>query len=96
MLSQFDVSHRTREIRAMSVAVRVDREGDHASLVPAGPFDLAHTTAVARAMEGTVTCLSGCATVDVDLAHLDAESTAPLKRTVSECSTFLASSLCHY
>lgn len=55
----------------MSVAVRVDREGDHASLVPAGPFDLAHTTAVARAVEGTVTCLRGCVTVDVDLAHLD-------------------------
>ena len=37
----------------MSVTVRVDREGDHANLVPTGPFDLAHTTAVARAVEGT-------------------------------------------
>jgi phospholipid/cholesterol/gamma-HCH transport system permease protein len=55
----------------MSVAVRVDREGDHASLVPAGPFDLSHTTAVARAVDGTVTRLSGCVSVDVDLAELD-------------------------
>lgn len=56
---------------ATGVAVRVDREGDHASLVPAGPFDLAHTTAVARAVEGTVARLSGCVSVDIDLAQLD-------------------------
>jgi len=55
----------------MSVAVRVDREGDHASLVPTGPFDLAHTTAVAQAVKGTEARLSGCVSVDVDLAELD-------------------------
>ena len=55
----------------MGVAVRVDREGDHANLLPAGPFDLAHTTAVARAVEGTVARLSGCVSVDIDLAQLD-------------------------
>ena len=32
----------------MSVAVRVDREGDRGRLVPSGPFDLAHAAAVAR------------------------------------------------
>ena len=55
----------------MSVAVRVNREGDHASLVPAGTFDRAHMTAVARAVHETETRLSGCVSVDVDLAQLD-------------------------
>jgi phospholipid/cholesterol/gamma-HCH transport system permease protein len=55
----------------MSVAVRVKREGDHASLVPTGPFDLAHTMAVARAVEGTESRLIGCVSVEVDLAQLD-------------------------
>ena len=32
----------------MGVAVRADREGDRASLVLTGPFDLAHATAVAE------------------------------------------------
>jgi phospholipid/cholesterol/gamma-HCH transport system permease protein len=53
------------------VAVRVDREGDRASLILVGAFDLAHATAVARAVEGTVARLSGCAAVDVDLTQLD-------------------------
>ena len=55
----------------MSVTVRVDREGDHASLLPTGPFDLAHATAVLRAVEATEARLSGCASVDIDLAHVD-------------------------
>jgi phospholipid/cholesterol/gamma-HCH transport system permease protein len=55
----------------MNVAVRVDRQGDHASLVMAGPFDLAHTMAVRQAVEGTVARLSGCVAVDIDLAQLD-------------------------
>ena len=55
----------------MSVTVRVDREGDHASLAPTGPFDLAHATAVSRAVEATEARLSGCVLVDVDLAQLD-------------------------
>ena len=55
----------------MSVAVRADREGDHASLVPTGPFDLAHATAVAREVENAEARLSGCRSVDVDLAELD-------------------------
>jgi phospholipid/cholesterol/gamma-HCH transport system permease protein len=55
----------------MSVAVRADREGHHASLVPSGPFDLAHATEVVRAVEVAEPGLDGCRSVDVDLARLD-------------------------
>jgi len=55
----------------MSVAIRADREGDHARLVPTGPFDLAHAIAAARAVENAEARLSGCVSVDVDLAQLD-------------------------
>jgi phospholipid/cholesterol/gamma-HCH transport system permease protein len=55
----------------MSVAIRADREGDHAHLVPNGSFDLAHAMAAARAAENAETHLSGCVSVDVDLAQLD-------------------------
>lgn len=55
----------------MSVALRADREGDHATLVPTGSFDLAHATAVTRAVKNAEASLSGCCSVDVDLAQLD-------------------------
>ena len=55
----------------MSVAVRTNREGDHASLIPTGPFDLAHATAVARAVERVEAGVSGCRAIDVDLTQLD-------------------------
>ena len=55
----------------MNVALRADREGDHATLVPIGPFDLAHATAVTQAVTNAETSLSGCCSVDVDLAQLD-------------------------
>ncbi|WP_084080223.1 MlaE family ABC transporter permease [Edaphobacter aggregans] len=55
----------------MSVALRADREGGHVTLVPTGPFDLAHATAVTRALKNTEASLSGCCSVDVDLAQLD-------------------------
>jgi len=55
----------------MSVAVRTDREGDYASLIPTGPFDLAHATAVARAVERVEAGVSGCCAIDVDLTQLD-------------------------
>jgi len=55
----------------MSVAIRADREGDHARLVPTGPFDLAHAIAAARAVENAQARLSGCVSVDIDLAQLD-------------------------
>src|SRR5689334_23044358 len=55
----------------MSVAIRTDREGDRAYLTLTGPFDLAHATAAAQAVENVETRLSGCLSVDVDLAQLD-------------------------
>ena len=55
----------------MSVAVRVDREGDRGRLVPSGPFDLAHAATVASAVEHAPADLEGCRSIDVDLAHLD-------------------------
>ena len=55
----------------MSVVVRADRDGNHAYLVPAGPFDLAHATEVVRAVEDAEPGLNGCQSVDIDLAHLD-------------------------
>jgi len=55
----------------MAVFVRADRDGDHARLLPAGPFDLAHATEVVRAMADAEPAWDGCGSVDVDLAHLD-------------------------
>jgi phospholipid/cholesterol/gamma-HCH transport system permease protein len=55
----------------MSVAIRADREGNHARLVATGPFDLAHATMAARAVENTEALLAGCGSVDVDLAQLE-------------------------
>jgi len=56
---------------AMPVALRADREGDRACLVPTGSFDLPHATAVARATEDIPPVLEGCRSIDVDLANLD-------------------------
>jgi phospholipid/cholesterol/gamma-HCH transport system permease protein len=55
----------------MSVAVRAERQGDRASLTPTGEFDLAHANAVGREVESAEARLSGCRSVDVDLAQLD-------------------------
>ena len=55
----------------MGVAVRTDREGERASIVLTGPFDLAHATAVAEGVESAEACLGGCCSVDVDLSQLD-------------------------
>ena len=55
----------------MSVAIRADREGNHARLVPTGPFDLAHATMAAQAVENAEALLAGCGSVDVDLAQLE-------------------------
>lgn len=55
----------------MSVAVQADREGQHANLIPAGPFDLAHATAVVRAVEVAEPGLDGCRSVNLDLARLE-------------------------
>src|SRR5215469_3764046 len=55
----------------MNVAIRADREGDHARIVPTGPFDLAHATTAARPVENAEELLAGCGSVDVDLTELD-------------------------
>jgi phospholipid/cholesterol/gamma-HCH transport system permease protein len=55
----------------MSVALRADREGGHATLVPIGSFDLAHATAVTLAVKNAEAGLSGCSSIDVDLAQID-------------------------
>ena len=55
----------------MSVTIRADREGNYACLVATGPFDLAHATMAARAVENAEALLAGCGSVDVDLAQLE-------------------------
>ena len=55
----------------MSVAIRADREGNHARLVATGLFDLAHATLAARAVENVEALLAGCGSVDVNLAQLE-------------------------
>jgi phospholipid/cholesterol/gamma-HCH transport system permease protein len=55
----------------VSVAVRVDRNGDRGRLVPTGAFDLAHAAVVARVVEHPPPDLEGCRSIDVDLGHLD-------------------------
>lgn len=55
----------------MIVAVRADLDGEHASLVPSGPFDLAHAGTAARAIESAEASLVGVCSVSVDLTHLD-------------------------
>jgi phospholipid/cholesterol/gamma-HCH transport system permease protein len=55
----------------MDVALQTNRQGDRARLVPIGPFDLAHAMAAAREVENAEERLSGCVSVDLDLAHLD-------------------------
>jgi phospholipid/cholesterol/gamma-HCH transport system permease protein len=55
----------------MSIAVRAEREGDRARLVPVGAFDLAHAPAVAKAVSHVPPDLEGCHVIDVDLTHLD-------------------------
>jgi phospholipid/cholesterol/gamma-HCH transport system permease protein len=55
----------------MSVAILADRKGDYARITPTGPFDLAHATPAARAVENVEPLLTGCGSVDLDVAHLD-------------------------
>lgn len=55
----------------MNVAIQANREGDHAWIVPTGSFDLAHATTAARAIANAEVRLTGCSSVDLDLAQLD-------------------------
>jgi phospholipid/cholesterol/gamma-HCH transport system permease protein len=56
---------------AMNVTVQARREGDHASLVLAGPFDLPHAMTVAQEVDSAEADLHGCRSIDVDLVGLD-------------------------
>jgi phospholipid/cholesterol/gamma-HCH transport system permease protein len=55
----------------MSVAVRAEREGDRARLLPVGVFDVAHASAVSKAVAHVPPDLEGCRSIDVDLRHVD-------------------------
>ena len=55
----------------MGVAVRAERKEDRGRLVPTGPFDLAHATAVAQAFENAHSGLEGCRSIEVDLTQVD-------------------------
>jgi phospholipid/cholesterol/gamma-HCH transport system permease protein len=55
----------------MSVAIRADRKGDYARITPTGPFDLAHATPAAQAVENVEPLLTGCGSVDLDIGQID-------------------------
>jgi phospholipid/cholesterol/gamma-HCH transport system permease protein len=55
----------------IGVAIRTDREGVRARLVPAGSFDLAHALDVRQAAASVERRLAGCRTIDVDLTQLE-------------------------
>src|SRR5687767_7175878 len=55
----------------MNVAIRADREDAHGYVVPSGSFDLAHATAVERAVEDAERRFDGCCSVEVDIANLE-------------------------
>src|SRR6476469_9345580 len=55
----------------MSVAIRAEADGARTRLVPAGTFDLAHATAVVRAVEQAERDLIASGDVDLHLSALD-------------------------
>ena len=55
----------------MNVDVRVDRELDHATIVLSGPFDLAHSTEVVRAVQRAEAHLDGCHSAEVSLTRVN-------------------------
>lgn len=55
----------------MNVTVQARREGDHASLVLTGPFDLQHAMAVEQEVESAEASLRGCRSIDIALAGLE-------------------------
>ncbi len=52
------------------VTIRVERQGDRASVAPAGLFDLAHAASVAQAIDGAEPAIKGCLAVEVQLSEL--------------------------
>ena len=55
----------------MSVAIRAEADGERARLVPAGTFDLAHASAVVRAVEQAERDLIASGDVDLHLSALE-------------------------
>ena len=55
----------------MDVDVGVDRELDHATIVPSGPFDLAHSTEVVHAVQRAEAHLDGCHSAVVSLTRVN-------------------------
>ena len=53
-----------------SIGIRTDTDGDHARLVPEGPFNLDHAVVAARALDGVPTDLAGRRSVDIDFTHV--------------------------
>ena len=52
-------------------AISIDRQGDHARMVPAGLFDLTNVASVVRAVQELQPSLAQCRSVEVDLARVD-------------------------
>ena len=56
---------------AVNVDVQVDRELEHATIVLSGPFDLAHSTEVVRAVQRAEAHLDGCHSAEVSLTRVN-------------------------
>jgi phospholipid/cholesterol/gamma-HCH transport system permease protein len=52
------------------LTIRVERQGDRASVAPAGLFDLAHAASVAQAIDDAEPAIKGCVAIDVQLSEL--------------------------
>ena len=55
----------------MIAVILAEADGQRARLVPAGPFDLAHSVEVVRAVEGAERSLDGAREVEIDLSSLE-------------------------
>jgi phospholipid/cholesterol/gamma-HCH transport system permease protein len=55
----------------MIAVILAEADGQRARLVPAGPFDLAHSVEVARAVEEAERGLGACREVEIDLSSLE-------------------------
>ena len=55
----------------MSVTIRAEADGERARLVPVGAFDLAHASAVVRAVEQAERDLNASGDVDLHLSALE-------------------------
>ena len=55
----------------MIAVILAEADGQRARLVPAGPFDLAHSVEVVRAVGEAERCLDGCREVEIDLSSLE-------------------------